>query len=131
MKSHTEIGRVVLSRAIDPEHPVPLLQMCIDIAHGHHEKWNGQGYPRRISADQIPLSARIISLVDAYDAMCSHRRYKEAMSHEEATQQIKQGAGNHFDPHLVEAYLRCHSRFESVKIHRAQDEEKLLEVAST
>lgn len=130
MKMHTEIGRRVLSQAIDPDHQVPLLQMCIDIVYGHHEKWNGQGYPRRISGVQNPLSARIISLVDAYDAMCSRRRYKSAISHEDAVIQIKEESGKHFDPVIVEAFLRCQDRFESVQMNRTEEARPLALVSA-
>lgn len=126
MKMHTEIGRRVLSQALDKDHQVPLLQMCIDIVYGHHEKWNGEGYPQRISGEQNPLSARIISLVDAYDAMCSRRRYKSAISHEDAVIQIKEESGKHFDPILVEAFLRCQERFESVKMNRTEEDKPLV-----
>jgi len=126
MKMHTEIGRRVLSQAIDPNHQVPLLQMCINIVYGHHEKWNGQGYPRRIIGEQNPLSARIISLVDAYDAMCSRRRYKSAISHEEAIVQIKEESGKHFDPAIVEAFLRCQDRFERVQMNRNEEVRSLV-----
>ena len=65
MKTHADIGRRVLSRAVDPACPVPLLQMCIDIAYGHHERYDGKGYPRRLLGEDIPLAARLIALVDA------------------------------------------------------------------
>lgn len=111
MKTHTDIGRRVLSRASDPACPVPLLEMCIDIAHCHHERYDGTGYPRRIAGEDIPLAARIIALVDAYDAMTSRRRYKEAKSHEETVETVRSEAGRHFDPVLVDAFLRCHAQF--------------------
>ncbi len=120
MKTHTDIGRRVLSRAVDPKSPNPLLQMCIEIAHSHHERWDGTGYPRRMVGKAIPLSARIITLVDAYDAMTSPRRYKAAMSHETAVATIRRDAGKHFDPVIAVAFFRCESEFESV---RAQAEE--------
>jgi len=115
MKTHTDIGRRVLSRALDPARPVPLLQMCIDIAYCHHERWDGKGYPRRIAGDQIPLAARIIALVDAYDAIRSQRRYKDAKSHEQALEIIRSESGEHFDPLLVQAFLRCHERFDEIR----------------
>ena len=116
MRTHTDIGRRVLSRALDPMHSNPLLQMCIDIAYCHHEKYNGAGYPRRIASDEIPLAARIIALVDAYDAITSERRYKAARSHEEAVDIIRAESAKHFDPVLVEAFLRCHDQFDEVRI---------------
>jgi response regulator RpfG family c-di-GMP phosphodiesterase len=115
MKTHTDIGRRVLSRAMDPAHPNPLLSMCVDIAYSHHERFDGTGYPRRIRGENIPLSARIIALVDAYDAITSRRRYKPAKSHEEAVDIIRQEAGRHLDPVLVEAFLRCHESFSQVR----------------
>jgi putative two-component system response regulator len=115
MKMHTEIGRRVLSKAFDPAHPVPLLQMCIEIAYCHHERYDGTGYPQRISGEQIPLSARIIALVDAYDAITSHRRYSPAKSHDVAVDIIRCDSGTHFDPVVVDAFLRCHERFNEVR----------------
>jgi response regulator RpfG family c-di-GMP phosphodiesterase len=115
MKTHTEIGRRVLSKAFDPAHPVPLLQMCIDIAYCHHERYDGTGYPRRISGEQIPHSARIIALVDAYDAITSHRRYSPAKPHEVAVDIIRSDSGAHFDPVVVDAFLRCHEQFNEVQ----------------
>ena len=115
MKTHTDIGRRVLSQALDPDHPVPLLQMCIDIAHGHHERYDGKGYPRRTRGEDIPLSARIIALVDAYDAITSRRRYKDAKPHEQAVEIIRCEAGRHFDPVIVAAFLRCEGQFDGVR----------------
>jgi response regulator RpfG family c-di-GMP phosphodiesterase len=116
MKTHTDIGRRVLSRALDPAHPVPLLQMCIDIAHCHHERFDGTGYPRRLKGDDIPLSARIIALVDAYDAITSARRYKQAKSHEQAVEIIRGESGTHFDPVIVDAFLACEKKFDEIRI---------------
>ncbi|MEK6676037.1 MAG: HD domain-containing phosphohydrolase [Planctomycetota bacterium] len=115
MKTHTDIGRRVLSRAVDPTSPNPLLQMCIDIAYSHHERFDGKGYPRRIAGLAIPLSARIIALVDAYDAITSHRRYKKASSHETACGIIETDAGKHFDPIIVETFLRCRDQFDEIR----------------
>ena len=129
MKTHTDIGRRVLSRALDPAHPVPLLQMCIDIAYCHHERYDGTGYPRRIAGDAIPLSARIITLVDAYDAITSHRRYKSAKGHEQAVGIIRSETGRHFDPILVDAFLRCHEQFDEVRMQCAERSDTLTPAA--
>jgi putative two-component system response regulator len=122
MKSHTEIGRRVLSQALDPAYPVPLLQMCIEIAWCHHERFDGKGYPRRIKGQDIPLSARIISLVDAYDAITSRRRYKAAKTHAQAVDIIRFESNKHFDPDIVEAFLRCAGQFDQVR-HRYEETE--------
>ena len=115
MKMHTDIGRRVLSQALDPTHPVPLLQMCIEIAWCHHERYDGAGYPRRIRGENIPLSARIIAIVDAYDAITSARRYKAAKSHAEAVAIIRGDAGKHFDPVLVDTFLACNEQFDEIR----------------
>lgn len=129
MKTHTEIGRRVLSIAFDPICPVPLLEMCIDIAHCHHERYDGRGYPRRLVAHDIPLSARIIALVDAYDAITSLRRYKPAKLHHEAVDIIHGESGRHFDPAIVEAFLRCHERFNELHDQHAETADKEEEAA--
>jgi response regulator RpfG family c-di-GMP phosphodiesterase len=115
MKTHTEIGRRVLSRALDTACPVPLLEMCIEIAHCHHERYDGTGYPKRVVGQDIPLAARIIALVDAYDAITSHRRYKAARTHGEAVEIVREEAGKHFDPVLADAFLQCQEQFNSVR----------------
>ena len=117
MKTHTEIGRRVLSRALDTGATAPLLEMCIEIAYCHHERYNGRGYPRGLGSQDIPLSARIIALVDAYDAITSHRRYSPAQPHHVASEIIRSEAGQHFDPVLVDAFLQCEQRFDEVRGH--------------
>lgn len=122
MKTHTDIGRRVLSRAIDPAHPVPLLQMCVDIAYCHHERFDGKGYPRRIAGPAIPLAARMVTLVDAYDAITSHRRYKPARPHTEAIEVVRSESGKHFDPVLVDAFLRKESEFDRIRAAHQETE---------
>ncbi|MCH7840220.1 MAG: response regulator [Planctomycetes bacterium] len=125
MKTHADIGRRVLSQALDPTHPAPLLQMCIDIAHCHHERYNGTGYPRRIAGETIPLSARIITLVDAYDAITSNRRYQKARSHEQAVDIVRAESGKHFDPVLSDAFLCCHERFNAIRVQCLESPETI------
>ncbi|MCP4248283.1 MAG: HD domain-containing protein, partial [bacterium] len=115
MKTHTEIGRRTLEFALSKVGQVPMLRTCVDIAYCHHEKYDGRGYPRGISGDEIPLAARIIALVDAYDAITSHRRYAPARTHEQAVEIIESEAHKHFDPDVVEAFLRCSDRFKAVR----------------
>lgn len=115
MKEHCRIGRDVLQSAMNQTGPVPILQMCVDIAYCHHEKFNGKGYPRGIEDEEIPLSARIITLVDAYDAITSQRRYKDAIPHERAVEIVRSESGKHFDPDIVEHFLRCADRFDEIR----------------
>jgi len=84
------------------------LKHCYDIARYHHEKWNGTGYPDKLSGEDIPLSARIVAIVDVYEALTSDRCYKKAMTHEEAVAVIVEGSGTHFEAGIVEAMLEVH-----------------------
>ena len=80
-------------------------QMAMFIAKHHHERWDGAGYPEGLSGESIPLSARIVAVVDVYDAITSERPYKAAMPHEEALDYIRKASGTHFDPEVVTAFL--------------------------
>ena len=81
------------------------LNLAKEIAYGHHEKWDGSGYPQGLAGDAIPLSARLMALADVYDALISKRVYKPAFSHEKARDIILEGRGAHFDPQIVDAFL--------------------------
>ena len=78
---------------------------ALDIPYCHHEKWDGSGYPRGLKGDQIPLAARIFSIVDVWDALTHDRPYRRAWSKEQALEYIRQGSGKHFDPRVVDAFL--------------------------
>lgn len=118
MKTHPLIGADILKQAKSP-----YLQMAADIAVGHHERWDGTGYPNGISGENIPLAARILNLADQYDALRSARPYKPALSHEQAVSIITEGdcrtKPEHFDPKILEVFQRCHQElnqiFESMK----------------
>jgi putative two-component system response regulator len=70
----------------------------------HHEKWNGTGYPRGLSGEDIPLEGRIMAIADVYDALVSERPYKKALPHEKAVEIMLEGSGTHFDPELILAF---------------------------
>lgn len=91
------------------------LAMGREIATYHHEKWDGSGYPTGLKGDKIPLSARIVSLCDTYDALVSKRPYKEAYSHEKAIEIIKEESGKAFDPEIVELFLKIHKDFHKIR----------------
>lgn len=100
MKRHTTIGGQLL------EHLTPsLFRTARDIALGHHEWWNGAGYPAGLSGEAIPLSGRIVALCDVFDALTSERPYKRSWAPEEAFREIIRGRGSHFDPALTELFL--------------------------
>ena len=104
----------VQERAIMQRHPqyahdmlstIPFLQSALDIPFYHHEHWDGNGYPRKLMGEQIPLAARIFSVVDVWDALTSDRPYRMAWSKEKAREYIIERAGKQFDPHIVEAFF--------------------------
>ncbi|MCA9470693.1 MAG: response regulator [Nitrospirales bacterium] len=99
MRRHTLIGAELLSGSDSP-----LLQMAEIIALTHHEKWDGSGYPNKLSGEDIPLPGRICAICDIFDALTSQRPYKEAWAVEDAIKHIHELSGTHLDPHLVERF---------------------------
>lgn len=117
MKTHTLIGETVLSSTMSqfPEEDVgDVIAVAIQIAGGHHEQWNGSGYPRGLSGNAIPLSARIMALADMYDALISERVYKKEWSHDKAVAEIVSKKGTHFDPAVVEAFILEQDHFKEI-----------------
>ena len=104
MKQHTTAGYEVISRVIEQVPDSGYLNEAKELAHYHHEKWNGKGYPDGISGEKIPLSARVMAVADVFDALVSKRVYKDAFPFEKAVDMIRQDAGTAFDPAVVEAF---------------------------
>jgi response regulator RpfG family c-di-GMP phosphodiesterase len=100
MKRHTEIGAKMLEGS-----KIPALDMAAQIALCHHEKWDGTGYPRELVAEEIPVAARITSIVDIYDALVHERVYKKAIGEKEAITLMQSMAGRHLDPKLLEVFM--------------------------
>jgi diguanylate cyclase (GGDEF)-like protein len=123
MKTHTELGERTLSAALERFPQAGFLQMARDIAAGHHEHFDGTGYPRGLAGEQIPLCARIVAVADVYDAMTSRRIYKSEMSHQAAREEILAGRGTHFDPEVVDAFLRAEDKFIAIHIQLSDDVE--------
>jgi cyclic di-GMP phosphodiesterase len=115
MQTHTTIGADTL-KAVMKQHGSALafLQMAADIARHHHECFDGQGYPDRLAGSNIPLSARLVTICDVYDALRSRRSYKPALSHATAVQVITRVSGGQFDPNLVQAFVQCAPQFEKI-----------------
>ncbi len=112
MNTHTIIGYEILSE-------VPTLQTAASIAHYHHEKWDGSGYPEGLVGEAIPIEARIVSIVDVYDALRSERTYKESWDHETTLRYMKDHAGTDFDPKLIEVFLEYHDEFNEIYLNNA------------
>lgn len=105
MKTHAVLGARALAKAeADVAWPLPFLRYAKEIAHWHHERWDGSGYPDGLRGEQIPLSARLMSLADVFDALITERVYKPAFPLEKARQLILEGSGRQFDPEVVEAF---------------------------
>ena len=113
MKTHTLRGREIIHELGDINTSL-YLKHCEDICCGHHERWDGKGYPRGVKEEEIPLIARIASLADVYDALISARVYKSAMSYEDALQIISDGKGTQFDPVIAEAVLQIKDVFKEI-----------------
>jgi putative two-component system response regulator len=116
IKEHVNIGANTLREVFYKFPNNKSIEMGIEITQYHHEKWNGKGYPEGLSGQDIPLSARIMTLVDAYDAIISKRIYKEAISHEEACKIIAEERGEHFDPLIVDVFLEFEEEFRQAHI---------------
>ena len=115
MKTHTTLGRDAIARAEEQLGvDVVFLRLAKEIAYGHQEKWDGSGYPEGRSGDDIPISARLMSVADVYDALISRRVYKAGMSHEQAVKIIQEGRSSHFDPEVVDAFLARHDSFREI-----------------
>lgn len=106
MKTHTTAGEELLTHAKAELGESGYLNTAVEMAAYHHEWWNGKGYPYGISGEEIPLCARIMAVADVFDALTSKRCYKSAMPLEKAYAIIREEAGTHFDPAVVEAFLR-------------------------
>lgn len=98
MKRHPEYGAQVLAER-------PFLGGAAQIVRAHHERYDGSGYPRRLKGEEIPIGARIVAVVDTYDAMTSVRPYRRAQAKREAVSELRRGAGTLFDPEVVRAFL--------------------------
>ncbi len=112
MRNHTRIGLDALLRAETMlAESDSFLKYAKEIVFAHHERWDGFGYPQKLKGDAIPISARIMALADVYDALRSKRVYKEAFSHEATVELIINEKGKHFDPDVVDAFLRNADEF--------------------
>ena len=115
MKRHAILGRNAIEDAEQSlGTPADFLACAKEIAHWHHEKWDGSGYPDGKSGNDIPLSARLMAIADVYDALISRRCYKEAWPHEKAVQLILDGKGKHFDPDIVDVFIEMQDEFHEI-----------------
>ena len=116
MKTHTTEGAKIITSAIEmvSEENSGYLMEARNLAHYHHEKWNGSGYPCGLKGTEIPLSARVMAVADVFDALVSKRSYKDGFPFEKAMAIIREGSGTHFDPNVAEAFLRAEDQVREV-----------------
>ncbi len=86
--------------------PVAFLRQALDIPYCHHEKWDGTGYPRGLKGEEIPLAARLFAIADVWDALRSNRPYRPAWEDKNARRYLREQAGRHFDPHVVDMFFK-------------------------
>ncbi|MBV8634344.1 MAG: two-component system response regulator [Burkholderiaceae bacterium] len=115
MQTHARAGADAIEAAErEIKRPIDFLSVAKEIAHWHHERWDGTGYPDHLAGEAIPLSARLMALADVYDALVSRRVYKAAMSNKEVHATILAGRSKHFDPELVDAYEATSTEFKAI-----------------
>ncbi len=114
MKTHSEKGAKIVEEVLKDVEDDAFVKVAINVAHYHHEKWNGTGYPTGIGGIDIPLEARIMALADVFDALVSKRCYKEAFDYDRAFKIIEESLGSHFDPELGKLFIECRPRLEAL-----------------
>ena len=114
MKTHAQIGGDTLRTVYDQYPSQSFIKCGMDVAYGHHEKWDGSGYPLGLQGEAIPLVARILALADVYDALTCRRVYKAPFPRDKAKAIIAEGSGIHFDPDIVEAFLNHEAAFHQI-----------------
>lgn len=116
MQRHCEVGQTAIMSAARElgDSDGAFLSYAIDIAYCHHERWDGKGYPRGLSGEDIPVSARLMAVADVYDALTTKRVYKSAFTHAESVGMMTEGRGSQFDPDIIDAMLSIADHFEAI-----------------
>jgi len=115
MRTHAKLGSDAIEQAErDIDSPLDFLSLAKEIAHWHHEKWDGSGYPDGLAGDAIPVAARLMALADVFDALISKRVYKQALTYAETRAIIAAGRGQHFDPDAVDVFLEGFADFAAI-----------------
>ncbi|MBO4728730.1 MAG: HD domain-containing protein, partial [Spirochaetaceae bacterium] len=114
MKKHSEEGARIVKNVLKEVEDAELKSIAVNIAHYHHEKFDGSGYPDKLSGNAIPLEARIMALADVFDALVSRRCYKDSFSYDKAFDIIRDSLGTHFDPALGSVFIQCRPKLEEL-----------------
>ena len=119
MRNHCGNGARILKMAEEKLTFTSFLSIGIQLVLSHHERWDGQGYPKNLKGEEIPLSARIMAVADVYDALRTERCYKKSFDHKKCVEIIKEGRGTQFDPIIVDGFLQKEGEFEKISINLA------------
>jgi len=114
MKLHSLYGKTLLEKLKERVPKQAFLEYAIVLAHRHHERWDGTGYPDGLKGEEIPLQARMMALADVYDALITERPYKKALPHEEAMKIIAEGRGTQFDPNLTDLFIKLSDKIKKI-----------------
>ncbi len=114
MKRHSAEGAKIVESILRGVEDDEFVEIAKNVAHYHHEKWNGKGYPEGLSKTDIPVEARIMALADVFDALVSKRCYKEAFTYDKAFEIIEESLGEHFDPEIGKVFLECRDELEAL-----------------
>lgn len=114
MKLHVVYGANALDVAKGQHGGGDFLRIARELILGHHERWDGKGYPHGLAGEAIPLPGRLMAVADVYDALISRRVYKPGFSHADAVDIIREGRGTHFDPVIVDAFLAIADQFHQI-----------------
>ena len=117
MKTHAAEGARIVGQILEGTEDKEFARIAVNVAHYHHERWDGSGYPCKLKGEEIPLEARIMAIADVYDALVSKRVYKEKMSFDEAHDIIMSGMGSQFDKSLEKYYLAARPALEEYYKH--------------
>ena len=114
MKKHSAEGARIVETVLVDTDDEKFKKVAVNVAHYHHEKWDGSGYPNRISGEDIPYEARIMALADVFDALVSKRCYKDSFTYDKAFEIIQDSLGSHFDPTLGKIFIACRDDLEEL-----------------
>lgn len=114
MKTHSAEGARIVENVLSQVDDELFKRIAVNVAHYHHEKWNGAGYPEKISGEDIPFEARLMALADVFDALVSKRCYKDSFTYDKAFQIIEESLGTHFDPNLGKEFIECRPQLEAL-----------------
>jgi putative two-component system response regulator len=114
MRNHVDIGVDVITKIMNETEENEFLHHALAIAGSHHERWDGKGYPKGLSGEEIPLEARLMAIVVTYDELISWQPYKKTYTHEEAAKVIEEGSGTRFEPGLVDVFFYMEREFREI-----------------